>query len=265
MSACLTPYNGNIVPVDVWTDGDTYTHIIAGNLKYPGISCDTVSDLPAQAGGISGYYLEQGSTAHVINSNTIYTMQSNGTWVQQDEASRMNVYTKAETDTAIETAVNALDVASVGGTGKYLQSISEVDGKIIPIAETMDTVPTSNSQKAITSDAVYTAINSTVNSILGRGTRIPTNGDCNNLSKNGAWYAENASHAGGITNTPFTTSGYILYQQSWYQAIGTTTGIIQTAESITANNYYQRKRFYIYSGGVWSWTAWITIITQSLA
>lgn len=109
MSACLTPYNGNIVPVDVWSDGDTYTHIIAGNLTHPGISCDSVSDLPAQAGGISGYYLEQGSCAHVIEDNTLYCMQSDGTWIIQDEASRMDVYTKAETDTQINYAVSPLN------------------------------------------------------------------------------------------------------------------------------------------------------------
>lgn len=227
------------------------------------IEGDTLSDLPG-VNDFDGITLVCGSEFHCIQDNTIYAMKSDGTWVIQDEASRMDVYTKAETDTAIETAVNALDVPSVGSSGEYIQSISEVDGKIIPVAETMDTVPTSSSQKAITSDAVYTAINNTVNRISGRGTRIPTNGDCNNLSTIGAWYAENASHAGGITNTPFSTSGYILYQQSWYQAIGTTTGLMQTAESITANNYYQRKRFYIYSGGVWTWTAWITVISQSL-
>lgn len=108
MSAVLTPIGNNIVQIGVYSDGDTYTHIRAGSVDCAGISCDTVADLPAQAGGITGYYLEQESTAHVIEDNTIYTLDSNGTWILQDEASRMDVYTKAETDTEISNAVSPL-------------------------------------------------------------------------------------------------------------------------------------------------------------
>lgn len=62
--------------------------------------------------------------------------------------------------TAITTAINALDAANVGGVGKYIESISEVDGVITATEETMDTTPTANSNKAITSGAVYTALQS---------------------------------------------------------------------------------------------------------
>ena len=86
------------VQIGNFSSGDTYTHIRAGFVDDPGISCDTIADLPAQAGGISGYYLEQGSTAHVIADNTIYTLNSAGVWMIQDEASRMDVYTKTEID-----------------------------------------------------------------------------------------------------------------------------------------------------------------------
>lgn len=86
------------VQIGNYSSGDTYTHIRAGFVDDPGISCDTIADLPAQAGGIPGYYLEQGSTAHVIADNTIYTLNSSGVWMIQDEASRMDVYTKTEID-----------------------------------------------------------------------------------------------------------------------------------------------------------------------
>ena len=99
MSAVFTPYNGNIVQIGVYTDGDTYTHVRAGTISNPGISCDSESDLPAQAGGIPGYFLEQGSTAHAISENTIHTITSSGAWIKQDYASRMDVYTKTEIDT----------------------------------------------------------------------------------------------------------------------------------------------------------------------
>lgn len=93
------------VQVSSYTDGDTYTNIRAN------LSCDTVSDLPAQAGGISGYYLVQGTTAHVIEDNTLYCLKSDGVWVLQDMASRMDVYTKTETDTQISDAIRNASAA----------------------------------------------------------------------------------------------------------------------------------------------------------
>ena len=65
---------------------------------------------------------------------------------------------KAATPKAVRDAINALDVAEVGGTGKYIKAISEVDGKIAATEETMDTTPTEGSQKAVTSGGVKAAI-----------------------------------------------------------------------------------------------------------
>lgn len=97
------------VQVQSFSQSDTLVHIRAGSIGSPGLSCDTVSDLPAQSGGLTGYYLEQGSTAHVIETNTIYTLKSDGVWVIQDEASRMNVYTKPEIDSMLEDYTTTAD------------------------------------------------------------------------------------------------------------------------------------------------------------
>ena len=59
----------------------------------------------------------------------------------------------------ITTAIQALDVSSVGGDGKYISAISETDGKISAIATTMDATPTENSTKAVTSGGIKTALN----------------------------------------------------------------------------------------------------------
>ena len=61
---------------------------------------------------------------------------------------------KAATVSTVTNAINNLDVSSVGGSGKYISAISETDGKISPIVETMDTVPTNGSSKAVTSGGV---------------------------------------------------------------------------------------------------------------
>lgn len=66
-------------------------------LIYAYIECDNLSDLPTTT-QFTGFVIDKESIAHVINGNTIYMLDSTGTWRIQDEASRMNVYTKDETD-----------------------------------------------------------------------------------------------------------------------------------------------------------------------
>ena len=61
--------------------------------------------------------------------------------------------------TAVAAAIGGLDVSSVGGDGKYISAISETDGKISAAATTMDTTPTANSTKAVTSGGIKTALN----------------------------------------------------------------------------------------------------------
>lgn len=58
----------------------------------------------------------------------------------------------------ITAAIQALDVSSVGGSGKYISAISEADGKISATATTMDTAPTASSTNAVTSGGVKTAL-----------------------------------------------------------------------------------------------------------
>ena len=55
----------------------------------------------------------------------------------------------------VAAALGTLDVSSQGGTGKYIKSISETNGKISPVVGTLATQPASSNQEPITSDAVY--------------------------------------------------------------------------------------------------------------
>lgn len=50
-----------------------------------------------------------------------------------------DAYTKTQTDSAITSKINSLDVASAGGSGKYIQAISQTDGKISATVATMPT------------------------------------------------------------------------------------------------------------------------------
>lgn len=68
------------------------------------LECDTVADLAVLNPLDTSTFIYPSvmfvlpTTAHIIDGNLIYAMKSDGTWVIQDEASRMNVYTKDETD-----------------------------------------------------------------------------------------------------------------------------------------------------------------------
>lgn len=112
MSAAIIP--GKLLLVVPAAGGDSTTYVQAGTVDDPGISCDAAADLPA-ATYFSGYTLMQGSTAHVIQDNTIYTMQSDGTWILQDEASRMDVYTKTEINTMLSDYTTTADQQVIDG------------------------------------------------------------------------------------------------------------------------------------------------------
>lgn len=59
---------------------------------------------------------------------------------------------------AITDAIEALDVATTAVSGSYVKSIAQQDGKIVAVAETIDTTPTENSTHPVTSGAVYAAL-----------------------------------------------------------------------------------------------------------
>lgn len=50
-----------------------------------------------------------GSELHIISTNEMYMVNSSGVWVIQDEASRMNVYTKPEIDSMFEDYTTTAD------------------------------------------------------------------------------------------------------------------------------------------------------------
>lgn len=66
-------------------------------------------------------------------------------------------------DPNIKTAIDNLDVDEVGGEGKYIQAIKQVDGKIIATAETIDTTLSASSTKPVQNKAVNDALSKKVN------------------------------------------------------------------------------------------------------
>ena len=81
---------------------------------------------------------------------------------------------ESEIDTKITNAVNALDVAEVGGTNKYIKAISEADGKISATEGTVDTIVTLNSDNLITSGAVNSALSASETALQGNINAVST-------------------------------------------------------------------------------------------
>ena len=132
-------------------------------------------------------------TASVSQSQSSLTFDSTPT------ANSNNPVTSGGIKSYVDSAIDGLDAGTVGGARKYIKSISETNGVISAMEETMDTVPTSGSDKAITSGAVYTAVNNIDKSSLGLGSVVNT-GDSQVPVKNGT--------------TKFTTGGAFNFFQT---------------------------------------------------
>lgn len=120
-----------------------------------------VQVLEAEGGGgsVDAYTKAQTDAllATKADASTTYSKTETNTLLE-GKADTSTTYTKTQTDTEITNAIGALDVETTATSGSYIKSISEADGKISAVAETIDTTPTENSTHPITSGAVYTAI-----------------------------------------------------------------------------------------------------------
>ena len=97
-----------------------------------------------------------------------------------------------------------------------------------------------------------------LNDIYGRGTAIPNNSDLNNYKTTGRYYADSSSVSATLSNTPITTSGFIMTVSDFYQSANNETGKKQVCEWQSGGTYVSKMRLYYYtSGGVgWQWSAW---------
>lgn len=192
--------------------------------------CDTVSDLPALVQ--STYIARIGSTAHIIENNSLYAVKSNGVWVVQETGT--DVYTKSQIDTMFAgKADTATTLAGYGITNAYTKTQTD------------------------TAIANATADKITMLNILGAGTRITATEnariDIHGLTNVGRynWLSASAQY---LDNCPITTGGIVVVE-----FIQSSNRIKQTITPVTHTN----PVFYVsimYSGTVDSeptWTNWI--------
>lgn len=78
--------------------------------------------------------------ATVVGSTVTWALEyrlNNSSFTAEQWATINSGLTQSSVDTDIENAIKALDVASVGGNGKYIKSISQVDGKIVAVEDNL--------------------------------------------------------------------------------------------------------------------------------
>ena len=146
----------------------------------------------------------------------------------------------------ITTAIQALDVPSVGGDGKYISAISETDGKISATATTMDTTPTANSTKAVTSGGIKTALNDKFDKygFFGNtdgkwiGAALSVSGEtevkywklCSFTTSSNYW---SLNFVADVTNAYFDSN---VFERKIISIFGKTTGVVGSAFEIREGN-----------------------------
>lgn len=127
-----------------------------------GITSQKVTDYDNHLANTSNPHSVTASQVGLGNVTNVATEST----ITQDSSNNITsgaVYTAIQTEinnrnTAITNSINSLDVASVGGSGKYISAISETDGKISATESNISSSVTSGDNAPISSDAVYQAL-----------------------------------------------------------------------------------------------------------
>lgn len=147
--------------------------------------CDTVNDLPNISQ--TNYEIEMGSSAHIIEDNSLYAMQSDGTWKVQETGT--DVYTKQQ----------------------IMDILEEYQTKL-----TFDTIPTAQSTNPVTSGGL-------LNEIWGSSNRLLQSGDDLNFIdfwQVGSFRCESRTIARSLLNCP-TDSGFRMFVISTIASVST--------------------------------------------
>ena len=172
----LAAGSGITLTPDASNDKVTIAHtnsLTAGTIGSSSASSGVTLQVPYASYDANGHITGKGTHTHTVPAAT--TSASGVTTLQDTIGATESTSNKAATPKAVRDAINELDVNSAGGEGKYIKSISEADGKIVPVEETMDTVPTEGSNKAATSGGIWSELDKKVNvddmvAVTGRGT-----------------------------------------------------------------------------------------------
>lgn len=268
--------------------------------------CDTSNDLPNISQ--TNYTIQMGSYAHSIQNNGVYAMQSDGTWVLQN-ADGTAGYTQAEVDQLIQDtkdyadgeivgAINDLDVPAIGGTTRYIYSVSQSDGKVSASYYNSDSTPTTGSTKLVQSGGVKTYVDNTattlqtaidgkqdiltIDSIPESGSdnvvrsggivnwvygttpnTIASGDDLNDYYTPGTYRAATAAIAASLYNCP-TTSGFRLEVVSTISAASSGYQLQRLYPNNSEGEFFMRRRLSASSGNWADWYRFAGTVVQPI-
>ena len=152
---------------------------------------------------------------------------------------------------ALTSGIADLDVASAGGTGKYISAISEADGKISATATNLASAPESGVTAAISSGAVYTALSGkiAIEDAYGRGISVQEvagfSNDLDNIVSVGRyWIGQSVSLS--VAHMPFSVGTSGIGCELIVEKIQTETRIRQTIiKNPGANNVEEIGKYWV--------------------
>ena len=135
----------------------------------------------------------------------------------------------------VDDSIANLTAAGVGGNGKYIKAISEANGVIFAVEETMDITPTNGSDKAITSGAVKKYVDETLEDYAKKDGYYETFGYARE-----AGIAKNLQNdEGKLLDPDVTTSGGTVYADAPFT---------QRATAMTMKAYIDNELITVGSG-----------------
>ena len=150
------------------TDGKITATVTSTNSTFSSTSTTAINGVGVNEALKTLDVAEVGSNGKYIqkikedNGKISATLKSFDTIIS-DESTDDNVPTSKAVNTKIFSEINKLNVNEVGEEGKYIEKILENSGKISTVVKTMDTAPTANSKKPVTSGGVKSYVDIQVN------------------------------------------------------------------------------------------------------
>ena len=162
------------------TDGKITATVTSTNSTFSSTSTTAINGVGVNEALKTLNVAEVGSNGKYIqkikedNGKISATLKSFDTIIS-DESTDDNVPTSKAVNTKIFSEINKLNVDEVGEEGKYIEKILENSGKISTVVKAMDTTPTANSKKPVTSGGVKSYVDSLNKSLVGEdGSYIKT-------------------------------------------------------------------------------------------
>ena len=189
--------------------------------------------------GSNGKYIQK---IKEDNGKISATLKSFDTIIS-DESTDDNVPTSKAVNTKIFSEINKLNVDEVGEEGKYIEKILENSGKISTVVKAMDTTPTANSKKPVTSGGVKSYVDTQVNTEIANRESAVTTVQTNLTTE----IANRKSAIAALDSTSTLTAG------NYYTGMTETNGIVTLSQSAMDTIPTANSKKPVTSGGVKSY------------